>query len=106
MEEEQLRLRRRSEPELRQQLRDLMKETETYKKAFQKTSIDEIETKLRIAKEYIDAFTRESLKKVEILDRMSPTTAKELEFKLKNWREIAIMAEARDLEADTKAKKS
>jgi hypothetical protein len=81
--------KRRTPGGLYQEAMNLAKQTEACKKAFEQTSAKEIETKEKIARQYIHSFTSEYLVKIDILARVSPKTAKVLKEGLVSWEKDA-----------------
>jgi hypothetical protein len=85
--------------EIIEQMRYLEKETEAYKKAFEQTSEIEIETRMKVAIEYVNALVHEYTKRTEIIAKMSPDTAKSLKFKLYGLHEAVLANISKDYQA-------
>jgi len=85
-----LKLRKQSIKNLREEYLGCAKETEACKRAFEQTSVTEIDTREKIAKQYIQSFVRENLIKTDILSKISPSTAKLLKLKLTHWQEMTL----------------
>jgi hypothetical protein len=76
--------------ELTQKYNNLKEVTNTFRRAFEQTSKKDEETREKIFREYFNAFLMEKLCEIDLLERLSPLSAKNLRNSLVNWKEQTL----------------